>query len=308
MAGLGPAPHGGWPSSPGRCRRAATSREAAPSGCARAPGWCANGTARPSPSWFWRRASSIGANAGGRCRKSPVPSPALDGPGRASSGWGRGDAPLAPRPMLARRAMRKPAGAKLANGRATIRCAIYTRKSSEEGLEQAFNSLDAQRDACEAFIRSQKHEGWLVLPTLYDDGGISGATMDRPALQRLLADVAAGSIDAVVVYNISAGIGASNYSSIHPQDSRGSGYCRLSRVEPFDPCRRARVQGFRRFARRCGVLDRGPSQLRPEGRCPTARIASAPPSASTRWRVSWHWAFSGCALGARQEKQMIRTT
>ena len=65
-----------------------------------------------------------------------------------------------------------------------LRCAIYTRKSSEEGLEQAFNSLDAQREACAAFILSQKHEGWAVLPTMYDDGGFSGGTMDRPALQR----------------------------------------------------------------------------------------------------------------------------
>ena len=82
------------------------------------------------------------------------------------------------------------------------RCAIYTRKSSEEGLEQAFNSLDAQREACEAFIASQKHEGWQVLPELYDDGGISGATMERPALQRLLSDVTAGKIDVVVVYKV----------------------------------------------------------------------------------------------------------
>ena len=70
----------------------------------------------------------------------------------------------------------------------SIRCAIYTRKSSEEGLEQAFNSLDAQREACEAYIKSQKHEGWLLLSDLYDDGGISGGTMERPALKRLLAD------------------------------------------------------------------------------------------------------------------------
>ena len=98
--------------------------------------------------------------------------------------------------------MRKPPGTKPGNGNATIRCAIYTRKSSEEGLEQAFNSLDAQREACETFIASQKHEGWVVLPTLYDDGGISGGTTDRPALQRLLADIAAGSIDTVVVYKV----------------------------------------------------------------------------------------------------------
>src|SRR5882724_10502753 len=80
----------------------------------------------------------------------------------------------------------------------TTRCAVYTRKSSEEGLEQEFNSLDAQREACEAFILSQKHEGWTCLPAMYDDGGISGATMERPALKRLLADIAAGGVDTVV--------------------------------------------------------------------------------------------------------------
>ena len=83
-----------------------------------------------------------------------------------------------------------------------IRCAIYTRKSSEEGLEQEFNSLDAQREACEAYIRSQKHEGWSVLPQLYDDGGFSGGNMERPALKRLLADIAARKIDVVVVYKV----------------------------------------------------------------------------------------------------------
>jgi site-specific DNA recombinase len=82
------------------------------------------------------------------------------------------------------------------------RCAIYTRKSSEEGLEQAFNSLDAQREACATFILSQRHEGWTVLPTLYDDGGFSGGTMERPALKRLIADIDAGQIDVVVVYKV----------------------------------------------------------------------------------------------------------
>jgi site-specific DNA recombinase len=82
------------------------------------------------------------------------------------------------------------------------RCAIYTRKSTDEGLEQAFNSLDAQREACGAFIQSQKHEGWTVLPTPYDDGGFSGGNMERPALQRLLADIEAGQIDVVVVYKV----------------------------------------------------------------------------------------------------------
>jgi site-specific DNA recombinase len=89
----------------------------------------------------------------------------------------------------------------LAGGR-KIRCAIYTRKSSEEGLEQEFNSLDAQREACEAFVRSQKHEGWSILPQLYDDPGCSGGTMQRPALKRLLADIAAHRVDAVVVYKV----------------------------------------------------------------------------------------------------------
>jgi site-specific DNA recombinase len=83
-----------------------------------------------------------------------------------------------------------------------MRCAIYTRKSSEEGLEQAFNSLDAQREASAAFVLSQKHEGWTALPTIYDDGGFSGGTMDRPALQRLLGDISAGKVDVVVVYKI----------------------------------------------------------------------------------------------------------
>jgi DNA invertase Pin-like site-specific DNA recombinase len=83
-----------------------------------------------------------------------------------------------------------------------IRCAIYARKSSEEGLEQSFNSLDAQREACRAFIASQKHEGWRALNTLYDDGGYSGATMNRPALGRLIKDVQAEKIDAVVVYKV----------------------------------------------------------------------------------------------------------
>src|SRR5205823_8613811 len=84
----------------------------------------------------------------------------------------------------------------------TIRCAIYTRKSSEEGLEQEFNSLFAQREACEAFITSQRHEAWVCLRAGYDDGGFSGATMGRPALQKLLADIAAGRVDIVVVYKI----------------------------------------------------------------------------------------------------------
>lgn len=83
-----------------------------------------------------------------------------------------------------------------------VRCAIYTRKSTEEGLEQEFNSLDAQREASEAYIKSQKHEGWEVIPTAYDDGGYSGGNMDRPALAQLLADIETGRVDVVVVYKV----------------------------------------------------------------------------------------------------------
>jgi site-specific DNA recombinase len=82
------------------------------------------------------------------------------------------------------------------------RCAVYTRKSSEEGLEQEFNSLDAQREACEAYIASQKPEGWTLVADRYDDGGISGATLERAALKRLLADVESGRVDVIVVYKI----------------------------------------------------------------------------------------------------------
>ncbi|MDE0589075.1 recombinase family protein [Halocynthiibacter sp. C4] len=83
-----------------------------------------------------------------------------------------------------------------------IRCAIYTRKSSEEGLDQDFNSLDAQHEACAAYVASQKHEGWKLLPSRYDDGGKSGGSLERPALQRLLKDIEAGKIDMVVIYKI----------------------------------------------------------------------------------------------------------
>jgi DNA invertase Pin-like site-specific DNA recombinase len=82
------------------------------------------------------------------------------------------------------------------------RCAIYTRKSSEEGLEQSFNSLDAQREACHAFIISQRQEGWRALPARYDDGGYSGGTLDRPALQQLLKDIEVGKVDTIVVYKV----------------------------------------------------------------------------------------------------------
>src|SRR5271165_7299571 len=83
-----------------------------------------------------------------------------------------------------------------------VRCAVYTRKSTEEGLEQAFNSLDAQRESAQAYIASQQHEGWIALPDRYDDGGFTGGNMERPALRRLFADIAAGRIDCVIVYKV----------------------------------------------------------------------------------------------------------
>ena len=95
--------------------------------------------------------------------------------------------------------MRKPDRLKSS---ATFRCAIYTRKSSDDGLEQEFNSLDAQREACEAYVTSQRHAGWVALPEMYDDGGLSGGTMERPALQRLLSDIKAGKVQIIVVYKV----------------------------------------------------------------------------------------------------------
>ncbi len=84
----------------------------------------------------------------------------------------------------------------------TSRCAIYTRKSTEHNLDLAFNSLDAQREACEAYVKSQAHEGWRLAPERYDDGGLSGASLDRPALQQLLAEVRQGKVDVIVVYKV----------------------------------------------------------------------------------------------------------
>jgi DNA invertase Pin-like site-specific DNA recombinase len=93
-------------------------------------------------------------------------------------------------------------GRTTANTPIAFRCAVYTRKSTEDGLEQEFNSLDAQRDAGEAYIASQKSEGWVCLPDKYDDGGFTGGNMDRPALQRLLADIEVGKVDCIVVYKV----------------------------------------------------------------------------------------------------------
>ena len=93
-------------------------------------------------------------------------------------------------------------GANRAGVTRKLRCAVYTRKSSEEGLDMEFNSLDAQREACQAYIASQRGEGWLLVDDRYDDGGVSGGTLDRPALKRLLADIEGGKVDIVVVYKV----------------------------------------------------------------------------------------------------------
>ena len=86
--------------------------------------------------------------------------------------------------------------------KAKVRCAIYTRKSTDEGLDREFNTLDAQREAAEAYIASQRQEGWLCLMQRYDDGGYTGGNMQRPALKRLLADIEAGQVDCVIVYKV----------------------------------------------------------------------------------------------------------
>ena len=84
----------------------------------------------------------------------------------------------------------------------SLRCAVYTRKSTEDGLEQEFNSLDAQREACEAYILSQRHEGWTLMTERYDDGGFSGGSMERPGLKALMAQIDAGLVDVIVVYKV----------------------------------------------------------------------------------------------------------
>ncbi len=117
---------------------------------------------------------------------------------------------------------------------AIVRCAIYTRKSSEEGLSQTFNSLDAQREAAEAYILSQREQGWAAVPERYDDGGFTGGNMDRPALQRLLADIEGRRIDCVIVYKVPSLNGRSLPSARgtkwRPRAARGSGLvaCRCS--------------------------------------------------------------------------------
>ena len=110
---------------------------------------------------------------------------------------------------------------------AGVRCGIYTRKSTDEGLDQAFNTLDAQREAAESFINSQRQEGWVALPQKYDDGGYTGANMDRPALKRLLADIQSGAVNCVA--RCTRWTGFRDHFSI----SRGSWRSSISTARPL---------------------------------------------------------------------------
>src|ERR1700726_3111759 len=152
--------------------------------------------------WCSMTASPGRARITARFPRSLERSPARRGQGRSSSAGSRtGPPPAAPSNQRTQSTTRWSA-AMPRGDTSRKRCAIYTRKSSEEGLEQEFNSLAAQREACEAFIRSQRDEGWVLAKTRYDDGGFSGGNIERPALQDLLGDIRAGRIDIVVVYKV----------------------------------------------------------------------------------------------------------
>src|SRR3984893_3748126 len=157
-------------------------------------GSCANGAGSPT-----RSSSMPTVSSGAISATTPSPWPA--GTPLAPAGRPRGS-PASGSGSWTLTQARERAMARVDHARAafTVRCAIYTRKSSDEGLEQEFNSLDAQREACEAYIVSQCHAGWVALADMYDDGGLSGGTMERPALKRLLEDIQAGKVQIVVVY------------------------------------------------------------------------------------------------------------
>src|SRR4051812_7878690 len=155
-------------------------------------------------------------------RPSPRPLPARNGMGPAFSGCGSPATAAPPknppnhRPSRRERAIgedappselvrRRPVAGIQRMDKPTkkfFRCAVYTRKSTDHNLDLEFNSLDAQREACEAYIKSQAHEGWRLLPARYDDGAFSGASLDRTALQELLAEVATDKVDIIVVYKV----------------------------------------------------------------------------------------------------------
>src|SRR6185437_1709237 len=142
--------------------------------------------ARATASWSWRMALPMTAGSSQACPKSHRRSPAQDGTGPGFLGCDR----------------HRPRPTPMAGEPKPLRCAIYTRKSTEHGLDQEFNSLDAQREACEAYIKSQASQGWKALPQHYDDPAYSGGNLDRPALKKLLRDIEHGRVDIVVVYKI----------------------------------------------------------------------------------------------------------
>src|SRR6266446_1808147 len=152
--------------------------------------------------WSSMTASPGRARSTARCPRSRERSPARRGRDRCSSGSNKTDRQAVGHRMLRFRSAGQRRPALPRNDPSRMRCAVYTRKSSEEGLEQEFNSLQAQCEACEAYIRSQRHEGWVSARTRYDDGGFSGGNIERPALQRLLADIQGGRIDIIVVYKV----------------------------------------------------------------------------------------------------------
>ena len=136
-----------------------------------------------------------------------------------------------------------------------IRCAIYTRKSAEEGLEQDFNFLDAQREACAAYVASHKAEGWVLLPTVYEDAGISGGTLERPGLQRSLADIDAGLVEQIVVYKVDRLTRSLSDFAKLVERLEAAGAVFVSTDEPRpDP---AGTAGFAAQARREQVAQRG---------------------------------------------------
>src|SRR5581483_10048658 len=156
------------------------------------------GVKRPTPAFPRSRSRSLGRSGtarGSLAYECPNTGPAIGHHHRRSQRLRQHGEARACALGAERRAMDKLA-------KKPLRCAIYTRKSTEHNLDLEFNSLDAQREACEAYIKSQAHEGWRLVPDRFDDGGISGASLDRPALQELLSQIQTGKIDIVVVYKV----------------------------------------------------------------------------------------------------------
>jgi hypothetical protein len=166
-----------------------------------------------------------------------------------------------------------------------LRCAVYTRKSTDEGLEKEFNTLDAQRDACEAYIASQRAEGWLLVRDHYDDGGFSGGTLERPALQRLLCDIQADLVDVIVVYKIDRlSRSLMDFAKlVEVMDAHGVTFVSVTQsfIWPASAASAASIDASR-GAGRCRGTMRGRTRANP--RC--VRMSSIP---SRIRRGSWGW-------------------